>query len=233
LGEIDFKERFVLEESFGAAVDCSRRSIELSIREDAEGCAYEASNAYVHLRYIKQNVGRYNFALSFIDDFSTVLDAPCGSGYGTAILASSGADVIGIDIDQGAIEEAADQFKFWNVDFFVVDMLEKLELGYAFDAIVCFEGLEHVEDGSSLIENFVGVLKEGGRLIISAPINELLITKGEQNPYHKVNYDVQSFSELLKRYFSNVLLFGTDSSGEVSAVDYALDCVLAVCWGIK
>jgi protein-L-isoaspartate O-methyltransferase len=37
-----------------------------------------------------------------------VLDAACGSGYGTAILAQEASQVVGIDLDQEAVDYALD-----------------------------------------------------------------------------------------------------------------------------
>jgi 2-polyprenyl-3-methyl-5-hydroxy-6-metoxy-1,4-benzoquinol methylase len=49
---------------------------------------------------------RYAFARRFAAG-KRVLDAACGEGYGTALLASVATEALGVDLDPAAIEHAA------------------------------------------------------------------------------------------------------------------------------
>jgi 2-polyprenyl-3-methyl-5-hydroxy-6-metoxy-1,4-benzoquinol methylase len=75
-----------------------------------------------------------------------VLDAGCGTGYGSTILAESGAeDVIGIDIAEDAVEAARGR-QSRCVHFEVADLRALPFEDASFDAIVSFEVIEHLTE---------------------------------------------------------------------------------------
>ena len=224
---IDFVERTDLVGEFLDALDYSRDALGAVIAEDSEALVEHSRFIYPKLRFVLLNAQRYVFASRFLRDGDYVLDAPCGTGYGTAILASNGNNVLGLDIDEATIAMASDILRFPNIEFEVGDIMSyKLP---EVDFITCLDGLEHVEDGERLIERFVAALSDTGILVVAVPINELEITGGLQNPYHHQNYDKESLDTLLSRYFEKVTLFGHDKMGTVSGIDYAFDGVTAVC----
>jgi 2-polyprenyl-3-methyl-5-hydroxy-6-metoxy-1,4-benzoquinol methylase len=101
-------------------------------------------------------------------DGLTVLDAGCGEGYFSRILARNGATVTGIDSSTKLIEAANAQnltdelpicFDIGSVD----------DLPYAdgaFDLVVCNHLLNDLYDPSRPISEFARVLRNDGRLII-------------------------------------------------------------------
>jgi SAM-dependent methyltransferase len=46
-----------------------------------------------------------------------VLDAACGEGYGSALLARSAASVVGVDVDAGAVAHARERYARANLSF--------------------------------------------------------------------------------------------------------------------
>lgn len=110
-----------------------------------------------------------------------VLDAGCGTGYGSRLLAAGGArEVIGIDHARTVLDVAADEMPE-SVRLQIGD-LRKLEFEEdKFELIVCFEVLEYVEDPLTVLDELVRVLSTGGLLLISSP-NRGLHQPG--NPYH-------------------------------------------------
>ena len=64
------------------------------------GCAGEIAYEHWH---------RYAFARQFVAG-KRVLDAACGEGYGSALLASVAASVVGVDIDAPAVAHAAERY---------------------------------------------------------------------------------------------------------------------------
>ena len=52
---------------------------------------------------------RYVFARAFVRG-KRVLDAACGEGYGSALLADEAASVVGIDVDAAAIQHARSRY---------------------------------------------------------------------------------------------------------------------------
>src|SRR5258708_16667252 len=80
---------------------------------------------------------RYEFAAQLCAG-ARVLDLCCGSGYGTEILASTAAEVVGVDNDAATIDLAqatlAPSFELADALAFLTQ-----DLPARFDVIVCFE----------------------------------------------------------------------------------------------
>jgi hypothetical protein len=105
------------------------------------------------------HVARYMFARQFIRPGDRVLDAACGLGYGSAVLAASTlADhVTGIDIDPWAVAYARDHYGRGSsrLTFDALDLatLDAMPAG-SVEAVVSFETLEHVADPDALLASF-------------------------------------------------------------------------------
>lgn len=98
----------------------------------------------------------------------TVLDAGCGEGYLSRILAEKGAIVRGVDSSTKLIEAARVQ----NIDNTLpisFDIANVEDLPYTsemFDLVICNHLLNDLYDPSKPIREFSRVLRTGGRLII-------------------------------------------------------------------
>ena len=95
----------------------------------------------------------------------TILDAGCGVGYGSTLLARSGAKKVeGISISRFEIDQAIKTQEHQNLSFEVASFKDVKE-GY-YDLIICVESLKHSvnfqEDYTRLLEG----LKRKGKLII-------------------------------------------------------------------
>ena len=96
-----------------------------------------------------------------------VLDAASGEGYGSAILAAAGAaQVVGVDVDEQAVEHARGRY---GLDFRVGDVADLPFAPGDFDLIVSFETIEHVADPERVLDGFARVLGDDGLLIVSTP----------------------------------------------------------------
>lgn len=92
---------------------------------------------------------RYAFALGYVLPDNIVLDAPCGSGYGTRGLASKAAKVYGIDVSEKAIQHAQEFFSSPSNSFHVGNVERMVEIFPGcdcLDLIVSFEGIKHLEN---------------------------------------------------------------------------------------
>jgi SAM-dependent methyltransferase len=122
-----------------------------------------------------------------------VLDAACGCGYGSAILARYGCRVIGIDNSETAITFAE---KAWNrpkVHFRHGD-LQYLELPRV-DAAVSFETIEHLENPKLFLRELT--LCGVRRLIVSVPNEDEFPHAKSGNRFHFRHYTAGDLSELL------------------------------------
>lgn len=151
-----------------------------------------------------EHLPRYQFAGEFVGG-RQVLDFGCGTGYGSAMLASRASSVTGIDIDEQALAWARSTHARSNLVFRQhADFCESLP-AQSFDVITCFEMIEHVGLESQLraVNSFARLLKEDGLLFISTPNPEVTALYGE-NPYHIREMTLEQFSELLGARFSSV-----------------------------
>jgi 2-polyprenyl-3-methyl-5-hydroxy-6-metoxy-1,4-benzoquinol methylase len=101
-------------------------------------------------------------------DGLAVLDAGCGEGYLSRILARNGATVTGVDSSAKLIEAARTQndSDALTVSFDVASVDEMPYTDNRFDLVVCNHVLNDLHDASKAINEFARVLRNGGRLII-------------------------------------------------------------------
>ena len=96
-----------------------------------------------------------------------ILDAGCGSGYKSLILAEAnvGAKIVGIDISAESIKLAQQRLEhhgFENVEFIVLSIEELHKLDYQFDYINCDELLYLFPDPAVALQAMKSVLKPDG-----------------------------------------------------------------------
>lgn len=135
----------------------------------------------------KCHLKRYNFAKSYIKESDNVGDFACGTGYGSAILATKAESVVGLDIDGRVIEKIKERYKeVHNLEFLESDLL-KMDFENKFDTIVSFETIEHLkeEDILKLLALFHKALKSSGKLIISTPYMQKNDKRALQAGFHQ------------------------------------------------
>jgi SAM-dependent methyltransferase len=148
-----------------------------------------------------QHLARY-WWVSGLAEGRRVLDAGCGVGYGSAMLATAGAaGVVGMDIAADAVAAAAEA----NPEFeFVAGDVHALPFADAsFDLVVCFEVIEHVTEQDAVIAELARVLAPEGVLAISSP-NRGVYPEG--NPHHLHEYTPDELEAALRAHFDHVEL---------------------------
>lgn len=133
------------------------------------------------------HVARYRFAVARLiteDLPGYVLDAGCGVGYGSFILAESGFRVVGVDLDGEAIAHGNAHFTHSLVSRKISDVTKWAGENEP-SAVVAFEVIEHVE-------NAPGFLREAGRtakiLIGSVPNEDSIPFEAAKYPWHFRHY---------------------------------------------
>ena len=163
-----------------------------------------------------EHYARYAMAASVIRQFSErtgrkprVLDAACGEGYGSQLLAPLSETVLGLDVDIEAIQHARARYIEVNMSFQTANVADlKLEAG-SFDIITSFETLEHLNAQDEMLAGFKRVLAPDGLLLLSSPDKHAYSDlTGYQNPFHVRELYRHEFEALLRRYFSEFRLFG-------------------------
>ena len=127
-----------------------------------------------------------------------VLDIGCGSGYSTKEYAKLSKSVIGIDINQSAINYAKEHYPELNVR--LMDM-RTIKFDREFDVAVATEVLEHVskDDGVRTLEKVCEALRLDGMFIGSVPTED----DTSVSPHHTAFYTKEDLRTLLGRFFLN------------------------------
>src|SRR4051794_35055231 len=150
-----------------------------------------------------EHLGRYLWAGQFARG-KRVLDAGCGTAYGSAILSREGAaSVVGVDVAPAVIEAARGEVGD-EVELIVGD-ISSLEFDDdSFDVVACFEVIEHVENPEPVVRELRRVLAPGGILIASSPNRESYVPG---NPHHVREFLPDEFRALLGAAFTHVGLW--------------------------
>lgn len=144
--------------------------------------------------------GRYWWAAQ-VAAGKDVLDAACGTGYGSRILSDAGAkSVTGVDISAEAVEATAERLGDRGTAL-AADLRELPLEDDSVDLVVSWETIEHVEDGARVIAEFRRVLRPDGLLLISSP-NPDVYPPG--NEHHVHEYRAAELEALVGERFSNL-----------------------------
>lgn len=154
----------------------------------------------------EEHLFRYELASRYVRGLK-VLDAACGAGYGSSLLKRAGAaEVIGVDVDAESVNLAERDYGGEGIRFEKGDVLKLPFADESYDAVVSFETIEHVDDGSAWIRESARVLKPGGLFIVSTPNRSitnppLYFEEQPFNEYHRFEYRTSELvGELLACY---------------------------------
>lgn len=152
---------------------------------------------------------RYAFARSLARG-KRVLDAACGEGYGSAVLAAEATAVTGVDIDAQAIAHAQARYSgHANLRFLRSDVTALPFPDNAFDLVVSFETLEHLAQQERLLAEFARVLAADGVLVLSSPDKHTYSDlTGFRNEFHVRELYRDELVALLAPHFAHRRLFG-------------------------
>ena len=150
------------------------------------------------VRELQAHVARYLWALEFCAGRS-VLDAACGSGYGSEILSWGADHVHGIDIDMPTVVYAWEHYKTPKNGFQQMSVYDIRQINAIFEVVVSFETIEHLQDPSRFIDAVWEEMLPGGLFICSAPENS-------GSKHHVRDYGKSELKALLSQYFDPQLM---------------------------
>lgn len=140
-----------------------------------------------------------------------VLDAACGEGYGSSLMAGVAQQVTGLDIDGETVERAQAAYAEQKNLRFLQGSIASIPLeDHSVDAVVSFETIEHVPE--LLQFQFLGeigrVLKQDGILVMSTPNKEIYSDLYHyKNEFHVKEFYHDEFLAFIKLKFKYVRLF--------------------------
>ncbi|MBL8511193.1 MAG: class I SAM-dependent methyltransferase, partial [Betaproteobacteria bacterium] len=134
-----------------------------------------------------------------------VLDVAAGEGYGSALLAGSAAQVIGIDISTQAIAHARRSYAQHHNLSFIEAPCHRLPLpDHSVDVVISFETLEHIHEQTAFLREIKRVLTHNGWLAISTPNKaEYSDARGYQNEFHVKELYRDQLAALLATTFTD------------------------------
>lgn len=126
---------------------------------------------------------------------SHILDAACGCGYGSQILARDfGFKVTAYDRSNEAAEWSK-HFGHHMVDFHQGDVMEAVGGGKSYAAVVSIETIEHIEDDAAWIK---GILISAPILIGTVPNQDVVNFDPVKHPFHFRHYTKAEVYALLR-----------------------------------
>ena len=131
-----------------------------------------------------------------------VLDAACGEGYGSHLLAHEAAHVTGVDVSRDAIAHARERYARANLAFAAASVTALPLPDASVDLVVSFETVEHLAEQAAMVAEFRRVLAPAGVLVISSP-NRPVYSEGGvgENHYHVRELDRDELAALLAPAF--------------------------------
>jgi SAM-dependent methyltransferase len=165
-----------------------------------------------HTVTASEHVHRYHLASKLCRGLR-VVDLACGSGYGSSILAETTTHVHGVDYDAGTIDTARVELAGKEtLSFEVADALDFLNRAVDFEAIVCFEGLEHLPDPEAVLDVMARHASSGKRLLLSVPNSRGF---GEENQFHVTDYGYEEALAAFARFDEHELLYQFIAEGSL------------------
>jgi SAM-dependent methyltransferase len=139
-----------------------------------------------------------------------VIDMACGEGYGAATLASTAAEVVGVDANPDAFEHARLRYATPTLSFERA-LVERYGQAGAYDAVSFLQTIEHVANPEDVLRHFRGLLAPGGVAYVSTPNLLTIAPRGatkSDNPWHVREYLAHEFRGLCESVFDSVEIYG-------------------------
>jgi len=154
----------------------------------------------------------YGFAATFAAD-GRVLDLGCGSGYGAAELAEHSKWLIGVDRVRPDRDSLRSRAQFVRADIAGLPLAPA-----AFDLVVSFQVIEHLEDPSPYLAAMAQLVRSGGTVLLTTPN---LLTSDRVNPFHVHEYQSDELAAALEPHFHSVEMRGIGMKPAVRAYNDA------------
>jgi SAM-dependent methyltransferase len=154
-----------------------------------------------------------------------VVDMACGEGYGSAVLARTASDVVGVDANLEAFEHAGAKYTSDRVRFVrtLIDLFDEPR-----DAVVFLQTIEHVTNPGEILERFKVLVADSPApaVYVSTPNVLTLAPEGREhsgNPWHVHEYRASEFRALCEEHFAEVELYGLFHAGKLAAHQVAIE----------
>jgi 2-polyprenyl-3-methyl-5-hydroxy-6-metoxy-1,4-benzoquinol methylase len=159
----------------------------------------------IHQRLYKA----YVLAENFIQ--GDVLEVGCGEGRGIDRLLPKASTFTAVDKIESALVKLRQKYPTAAFISSNIPPLSSLA-DNAYDAIVSFQVIEHIEDDKLFLKELHRVAKPGGVVLITTPNKKMSLTR---NPWHVREYLAAELQSLGKKFFSSVEMRGITGNEKV------------------
>lgn len=173
-----------------------------------------------YLLYLR-HVFVYEVLESFLKPTDRVLEIGFGEGYGTKMISRFADTVIGLDVNEKAVNYAAKRYGSDHCSFKHFEGDRIPFQNEAFDAAVSYQVIEHIDSDKQYLQEIARVLKNGGKLFLTTP-NRRHRLEPEQdpwNPYHIREYSVSQLGSLLQEILSKVEMKGVNAREDIRKIE--------------
>lgn len=140
-----------------------------------------------------------------------VLEVGCGEGRGIDLMLPKAATFTAVDKIEEALMKLRSKFpsgKFIGTNIPPLSALAD----NAYDVVVTFQVIEHIEDDHLFLKEIHRVLKPGGVAYVTTPNRKLSLSR---NPWHVREYLADELKKLGEKYFANVEMKGITGNEKV------------------
>jgi SAM-dependent methyltransferase len=173
--------------------------------------------------WFQRHVAAYRFAATRCR-CRHVLDAGCGEGYGSRLLAAHAATVLGVDVAADVIAHAASAYPRGvhpGVEFRHADLCQLPLSRSSVDIVVCLQVIEHIADVDGFLSEVSRVLRPGGEFVCATP-NRLTFSPDRaapRNPFHVREYAPVELVAALGERFRLKALLGVHHASWIRALE--------------
>ena len=139
------------------------------------------------------------------------LDAGCGTGTFSRLIASAGREVVGVDAAPRMIAEARG-IGGGGLTYLLIESLEEIDFAEnSFDGVICLSVLEYTNDPLAVVRELIRVLRPQGVLILSVPnkysairraqriLNKIGIARYNYINHSRVDFSLRGLIKLLDK----------------------------------
>jgi ubiquinone/menaquinone biosynthesis C-methylase UbiE len=142
-----------------------------------------------------------------------VLEVGCGEGRGIASILPLVKSFTAVDKIKTAIDELQEKYptgKFLSMNIPPLNGLES----NAYDRVISFQVIEHIEDDHAYLREIHRVLKPGGIALITTPNRKMSLSR---NPWHIREYRPQELKAIGEKIFQKTDMKGITGNEKVMA----------------
>lgn len=159
----------------------------------------------IHQRLFKAYVAAQPFVKG------DVLEVGCGEGRGIDLVLPESASFTAVDKIESALAKL--RLKYPSGKFLAMNIPPLGELkDNAYDVLITFQVIEHIEDDELFLKELHRVLKPGGVALVTTPNRKMSLTR---NPWHVREYLADELKKLAEKYFNSVEMRGITGNEKV------------------